>query len=464
MKSMRTALQVIRRRWFAVSLTFIVGFLGVLLLLVTTPKTYEAAAHVLIVSESGGRDPSVTTADLPTVASSTVVLGRVLDRLHLGVSLIKLKKAVKVRVGARSSIMEISYRDEVADRAIAVSNAVADELARYYEQISTGRANETVRKLDLAIGNVQQRLRQINAELSRQSALQPFLGSDKALDAVTTRLDDLELQRQLAGAALTSDLADVAAVSGDSRHLSNVARHEMLQNDPLYRNLVEAAARDGAELATGDVVHTRSHPENEYLEPKVRGERASVDAEARRFLQSADAFSPSLEQNAQLRRKAQALVLGDRARIAALDRVVLTGRARLAALPRASVTYAWLRLQLNSAQTDYLTLMSHRNVAVASRAEALSLGSVVVIDRAVRADTASVGLGRVPFAAACSLFVLALALASAFLIEMLDPSLRRTEQIESLYGAPLLASLSGTDQIGALYVIPRLPSASSSER
>jgi hypothetical protein len=238
----------------------------------------------------------------------------------------------------------------------------------------------------------------------------------------------------------------------------------MLQNDPLYRNLVEAAARDGAELATGDVVHTRSHPENEYLEPKVRGERASVDAEARRFLQSADAFSPSLEQNAQLRRKAQALVLGDRARIAALDRVVLTGRARLAALPRASVTYAWLRLQLNSAQTDYLTLMSHRNVAVASRAEALSLGSVVVIDRAVRADTASVGLGRVPFAAACSLFVLALALASAFLIEMLDPSLRRTEQIESLYGAPLLASLSGTDQIGALYVIPRLPSASSSER
>ncbi len=446
MKHFWGAVEIIRRRWFVVSLTLIVGFLAVLMLLVSTPKTYEAAAHVLIVNESGGRDPSVSTIDLPVVASSTVVLGRVLDRLKLDIPLIRLKKAVKIRVGARSSIMEISYRDEVADRAVAVPNAVADELARYYEQISTARANVTVRKLDRSIGAVQQRLSSINRQLAAESAQQPFLNSDKALDAVTTRLDDLELQRQLAGAALASDRADAAAVSGSGRRLSTVARHEMLASDPLYRNLSEAAARDGAELSSDEVIHTRSHPENQFLEPKVRGERASVAAEAHRFLTSSDAFSPTLEQNAVLARKAGALVAGDRARIAALDVVIATERARLAQLPRAGATYAWLRLQRDSAQADYLTLTNHRTAAVASRAEALSLGSVVVVDRAVRADTPTVGLGRAPLAIACSLFVFTLAVGGALLIEMLDPSLRRTQQIEHLYGAPLLTTLSGIER------------------
>ncbi len=463
MKQLRAALRIIRRRWFAVSLTLIVGFLGVLLLLVSTPKTYEAAAHVLIVNESGGRDPSVSTIDLPIVASSTVVLGRVIDRLHLSVPLIKLKKELKVRVGARSSIMEIGYRDDVADRAVAVPNAVADELARYYEQISTTRANVTVQKLDASIDAVRTRLSAINRQLAKEGAAEPYLESDKALDGLTTRLDDLELQRQLAGAALSSDLADASAIQNDQGRLSRVARHEMLQNDPLYRDLSEAAARDGAELTADEVVHTRNHPENQYLEPKVRGERASLAAEEQRFLKSQDAFSPTMEQNDQLHRKAQALVAGDRAKIAALDRVIATERGRLDAVPRSSATYAWLRLQRDSAQADYLALTNHRTAAVANRAEALALGSVVVVDRAVRADTATVGLGRAPLAVACSLFVLLLSVLSAFVIEMMDPRLRRADQFESLYGAPLLASLTGSEAPSAIYSAPRLTSSSSTE-
>lgn len=463
MKHLKAALRIIQRRWFVVSLTLIVGFLGVLLLLVSTPKTYEAASHVLIVSESGGRDPSVSTIDLPIVASSTVVLGRVIDRLHLSVSLIKLKKELKVRVGARSSIMEISYRDEVADRAVAVPNAVADELARYYEEISSARADVTVRKLDASIDAVRQRLSTINRRLAQVGAAEPYLESDRSIDGLTSRLDDLELQRQLAGAALTSDLADAASIQPDQGRLSRVARHEMLQNDPLYRDLSEAVARDGAELTADEVVHTRNHPENEYLEPKVRGERASLAAEEQRFLKSQDAFSPTIEQNNQLRRKAQALVAGDRAKIAALDRVIATESGRLNSVPHSSATYAWLRLQRDSAQADYLTLTSHRTAAVANRAEALALGSVVVVDRAVRADTATVGLGRAPLAVACSLFVLLLAVLSAFVVEMMDPRLRRADQFESLYGAPLLASLTGSDAPIAEYIAPRLTSTSGTE-
>jgi uncharacterized protein involved in exopolysaccharide biosynthesis len=463
MMNVRGALGVIRRRWFAVSLTAICGFFGVLLLVVSTPKSYEAAAHVLIVSESGGRDPSVSTIDLPVVASSTVVLGRVLDRLHLQIPMIKLKRALKVRVGARSSIMEISYRDEVAERAVAVTNAAADELERYYEQLSSARADDTVRKLDVSIAAVRQRLARVNAQLAVQSAIQP-LDSDKAVEAITQRLDDLELQRQLAGAALASDVADARSIGGDPQHLSTIARHEMLQNDPLYRDLEENAARDGAQLTTDEVVHTSNHPENEFLQPKVRGERASVVAEAQRFLRSPDAYSPTLEQNAQQRRKAQALIIGGRARIGALDKVIADERSRLSALPRSSALFAWLRLQRDAAQADYSELAAHRTAAVASRAEALSLGSVVVFDRAVRADTTSVGLGRAPLGLACAFLVLLFSLAAAFIVEMMDPSLRRAEQFETLYGAPLLASLNGSEPAARAITRARMSDYADSKR
>jgi hypothetical protein len=188
-----------------------------------------------------------------------------------------------------------------------------------------------------------------------------------------------------------------------------------------------------------------------------------LEAEARRFLHSPDAYSPTLEQSDQSRRKAQALIIGDRAKIAALDRVIAQEHARLGQLPSSSATYSWLRLQRDSAQADYLTLSSHRTAAVASRAEALSLGSVVVVDRAVLADTPRVGLGRAPLAIACSFFVMLLALGIAFLMEMLDPRLRRTEQFESLYGAPLLASLSGTEQSASVFQ-SRLSAPTNTER
>ena len=100
-----------------------------------------------------------------------------------------------------------------------------------------------------------------------------------------------------------------------------------------------------------------------------------------------------------------------------------------------------MKLQRDAAQADYLTLSSRRTAALADRAEALSLGSVVVVDRAVKADTAVVGLGRKSLAVVTAALVLAFALGIAFLAEMLDPRLRRADQIESLYGTPLIATL-----------------------
>jgi hypothetical protein len=99
-----------------------------------------------------------------------------------------------------------------------------------------------------------------------------------------------------------------------------------------------------------------------------------------------------------------------------------------------------LRLQLSAAQADYLTMSSHRATALANRADALSLGSAVVVDRAIGAE-AQAGLGVHSLEAILALLSLALAFGSAFLADHFNPHMRRVAQIESLYGRPVVATL-----------------------
>jgi capsular polysaccharide biosynthesis protein len=70
----------------------------------------------------------------------------------------------------------------------------------------------------------------------------------------------------------------------------------------------------------------------------------------------------------------------------------------------------------------------------------LSLGSVVVVDRAL-ASQAQLAIGTRRLVGLIGLLSLILALGSAFLADQLNPRLRRAAQIESLYGLPVIATI-----------------------
>jgi capsular polysaccharide biosynthesis protein len=441
MKRISLVLDTILRRWQVVAVTLGLGLVAVYFLFEHVPREFQASSHVLIMSESDGRDPTVTSLDLPAVATSTVVLSHVIDRLKVNLSVIQLQKAIKARVGARSSIMEISYRDSSADRAVAVPNAVADELSNYYDEISTQRADADVRRLDVTLDQTRRRFFEINNRLAAMTAQNTALGSEHAFEALSTRLDDLEAQRGIANATLQGDAAGVGALSPNAPAISKIAHHEILAGDEYFRTLVTGTSKDKAELAFDRAQYTDRLPGLRELQVKVAAENALVATQRERLLHDPDAFSAAQAQANIDSRKAQALVDGDKSRVAALDSLISGINAQLGTLPTASARYAWLRLQRDAAQADYLALSARRTSAEASRAEALSLGSVVVIDRAVRATTAVVGMGRSSLVAVTALFVLLIAFGMAFAAEYFDPRLRRADQIENLYGAEVIATL-----------------------
>jgi capsular polysaccharide biosynthesis protein len=439
--SLNSSLDIIRRRWIAVIASFVVGLLAIYVLFQYLPRVYEAAAQVLIVNESDGRDPSVSSVDLPALATSTVVLQRVLDELKIPVTLIELKKSLKAGVSQHSSIMQISYRDESPDRAVAVPNAVADQLSRYYATLATSRAESDVKKIDGEISVARRRLHSLDAQVAAATARDPFVGSDKSLDALTSRIDDLQTERQLAAATLAADSAAVGAVGPDSAAMSQIARHEILQGDEYHQSLLAGTSKDAANLAFDRAQYTDDYPGLRELRHKVASERSILSTEETAQLHSSSAFSPTRAQSELEQQKAQAVVAGDQAKVAALDSLIATTESRLQDLPQATRTLTWLRLQHDAAQADYLALSTRRTSAVANRAESLSLGSVVVFDRAVRADTEIVGLSRSGLAVFTASIVLLISIGMAFLIEALDPKLRRAAQIESLYGSPVIVTL-----------------------
>ena len=432
---------VLYRRRLVVVISLAVGLVGMALGLRSIPKTYEANSRVLIVAESNGRDPSVTSIDLPSLATSTIVLSRVMDDLRLPIQLAQIKGNVKARVAARSSIMDISYRDTHADRAVAVTNAVADELSRYYETISTSRADATIAKLDTAIAASQRRLRTIGDQLAAETARNPLVESEHAFESVTSKVDDLITQRRFAVAALNSDIAARGALTAD-KQMANTARFEMLANDETYKNLASGSAKDAADLAFTKASFTDRYPGIPGLVTRVRADQQALDVREHQALTSPKAYSATLASNAAQLRKAAAVISGDREKIAAIDSLMDSARKTLRSLPRATSVAGRLQIELNAAKADYLTLTGGRTAAVASRAEALSLGSVVVVDRAVRADAAVVGLNGIRLAAVAFAIVIGFVGSCAFLVEMLDPQLRRPAQIERLYGANFITTLS----------------------
>jgi len=344
-------------------------------------------------------------------------------------------------VNERSSIMDITYQYESPDRAVSVPNAVADELVTYYRSISTNRASDDVQRIDAALGEARDRMKSVNSQLAALTAQYPFLGADKPLDSLSGRLDTLETQRALAAATLTGDQAAAAAAVPDSKAMSLIARHEILASDPLYTQLVAGSSKDGAQLALDESTFSDRYPELQILRQKVQAERVHVQREAQQKLTSPDAFSPSQAQSVLDSGKAMALVAGDRSRVTEINNLIGMTRSELQEYRAASARYSWLSVQRDAAAADYLGLSTRRTAAVANRAESLSLGSLVVVDRAVRANTTVVGFGRAHLAIVMTLIVIALALCVAPIAEILDPRLRRAEQIEHLYGSALITTL-----------------------
>jgi len=409
--------------------------------LVLAPRQYLAGANVLVVNGNTRDDPTLSSPDLPSIATSTVVLERVRKDLGLDISLKEMKKGLSAKPPPfKSSILRIQYTDSDGARAAQIANGVADELALYYRDISTKRYDADLTALNAELAKQSDIIRKIDREVTARggaigdTSATPGASADSSVDPA--QLSTLERDRALANATLQGDLAHLDSVRLSTGARQQLSQRDVLQNDPLYQNLRTEASADAAALAKMRAVFRPSYPELPALENKVNSLNAAAAAEERRALSAPHAFSPSLSAADADERKAEAVVAGDRAQVAAFDDLIAEQHDRTNSL----APLAQLRLERNAAKENYLAISSRLAAALANRADALSLGSVVVVDRAIASETQIVGLGRGSLSIILAFLIVAVSIGSALLADSLNPRLRRISQVEMLYGHPVIAT------------------------
>jgi capsular polysaccharide biosynthesis protein len=431
----------IGRHRLIVIATFVVSLGIAIALLNRIPHQFVAGANVLVVNGNTRDDPTLSSQDLPSIAMSTVVLDRVAQKLQLDLPLLTIKRHLTVTPPPyKSSIIRIEYTDSQAARAAMVANGVADELTQYYGQVSTARYNSDLQALDSELSRQTDRIDTIARQIQARGgiATAPTATADRAVesDSPADRLSSLQTERELSKAALQGDIASAQALDIDAQTRAKVLRRDVLGNDVRYHDLLSAVSSSSLALANQRAVFTSRYPGLPALETKVGSLNVALEREAQRALNSPDAYSPAVAASITEQRKASALITADQAKVAALDGLIANERAHLAAQAPLEV----LRLQLDAARADYLAISSRRAAALANRADALSLGSVSVVDRAIASEV-QIGMSRKALLTVSLAIVLALSFGSAFLAELFDPRLRRAAQIENLYGQQVIATI-----------------------
>jgi uncharacterized protein involved in exopolysaccharide biosynthesis len=426
---------LLRRRWLVVLTVFLLG-IALMPFAAAVIPAYKGTADLLIVSQALNKDTTASDPDLPSILSSTEVLTRVIDRLKLHMDSATLAKRIKTKLPARSSILELTYKDTNAQRAADVANAVADESVAYFHDIATLGYNNVIADMERRIAQSKATIASADKRLQSASANSGFESSDKALDDLTSEINDLRVQRGQLGAALAADQASVDALKHQLQDIGPIVRGEILQRDVVYQNVQTVVGKDTADLISERASFTDSFPGLGALAKRLASERAQATATAAQAVQNGAGESSSYTQSVLDLERATGTVSEDQQRLKATDAELAQEQKHLRQVSGAGAEVGTLRAERDAALQQYMALTQRLSTAQGDAAQAASLGSLVVVSRAVPGGSAIFY-----YLLGIALVAVLLGIAASYAFDAADKRFWGDREIERVYGRPVLAKL-----------------------
>ncbi len=426
------AMGLLRRRWLIVLTVLLICVAMLPVIRAFMPASHKATADMLIVSQTL-KDTTLSDPDLPSIITSTEVLKRVIHRLNLNTDPISLAKHIKTKVPAKSSILEITYEDKDAVKAATIANAIADESSAYFHEVATHGYNDAIASLRAQIAVSQKRIGASDELLQSRNA---FASSDKVIDGLTQQVNDLQVQRGQLASSLAADQSTANSFKEQLHNMQPVVRGEILQKEPVYQQLQAAFAKDVATLAYERASYRDSFPSIRALAEQVQRERLELRAAEASATRNGAGLSASATQNMLDAQRADGAVAADQERLrVTIDQLAAANqRLRQAAAARAAT--GALHAQRDANAQQYTALSQRLETAQGDAAQAASLGTLVVISRAVPGPQ---NLGLWPIGLA--VLVVALAIGAAIGVDALDGRFRSGREVEKVYGRPVFAEI-----------------------
>jgi polysaccharide biosynthesis transport protein len=431
---------VIKRRWLPMALCAAAGLVVTIVVVALWKPVYIATSTVLITSQQIPKDFVRSTVEEDSLANINAMIGEVLSVEHLSslidrnnlfpeaagkAARIDLVNAMRSRIsaapqqrvggvgGSESIVYEISYRTGDPDEAATVSNG----LAALFVEASAERRNSQARRTTVFLRNAMQGTEK---ELGEQSSkITEFRQAHRGelpgeQETYLRRLELLSSQRESLSQQITAKEDRVLSITSQGSGAS--------ENDALIDDLRRQLAREIA-------IHTDEHPNVIALRERLKR------------LEETNQKSPLPPSAARIIDDERREIGRMREQRDHIDVELIELNQRIDRIPRIAEDLAALEQRETVLREDFTSAM--RKVEQAELAENLEAarqgGQVSILDSAATPTSPQIPRSLVLLAGVAG--SIGLAVAMAVLLELVDPVVIGSRQIEALSDRPLLGAV-----------------------
>jgi len=447
---------MMRRKWIIIGMFLIAAVAAYVASDLMTP-VYQATTTLLVktediglpgllldgagVSARSGVQRAVEVFKSRTLALRTAqALGYDWD--EYSPELTSFRNSISVQVTTASDLLKISVDHTDPQEAERIANMLVRVFIDQTQEMNSASVRsarefvgQQLARFEAELEAAEEELVRFKEEMSVSQLVgesESLLGGEtKALIDGVVRLETLRAEAQVAREAAQQRLA---ALQGEmSAPTRSVVSGTVVANDPVISGIRSQLVNLEAQLAAALEQYTERHPRVVGLQAQINELRAEMTREMAR-LELTDAevyFSQEIV-------GIQAEILGQSARIDALDRLIADREALLSTVPQKELHLA--RLMRHASVTESIYTMLLRRYEEMRISEAMESSQVVVLDPAIVPGNPIKPRKQLNVAIAgfLGLFV---GVGLAFLFEYLDTTFRHTEELEAYLGLPVLGRM-----------------------
>ncbi|MBN3960618.1 polysaccharide biosynthesis tyrosine autokinase [Nostoc sp. NMS8] len=458
--------QILKRRWRPSLAVLIPTFLFFVLISSLKKPAYEAEGKLLFqrtntissltgVGEGIGKLETVTqdqkTNPLNTEAEiikSEPLVQKTIDRLVLTndqKEALKPKEFLKkltVKDIKGSDILEVSYKDRDPKKSANVVNTVMNIYLEYNVSSRRKEAAAARKFLQKELPNAELIVRRAEGELAK------FQDKNKvvSLQEETTKSLDLITDLQKQSSQVQSQIANVNAQSQDIRKQLNMDSKQALVQTSLsqssgLQDIFKEVQQLESQLATRRTILRESHPEIITLQNKLEALKKIIQ---QRKIEVLGANKAQLNGNFQIGALEQQLTanliglestrMGLVSQAATLSKLQAVYKERLKTLPRLEQQQRQLERKVQASQSTYSLLL--QKLQESQIAENQNVGNASLIAEA-RIPDQPISSNMLSYLSSGLLAVIA-ALATIYILEVRDKSIKTVDEAKELIGLTLL--------------------------
>ena len=357
-----------------------------------------------------------------------------------------IRNEIRVSRIRETDIISVKTKAKSPFLAARIANAYASSYLDYTLNYMRREARTSKEFIERQIDKMGLKLNEAEAKLKAYKESTGIFMLDEAANQLISEIAKLEANRAEAFVSKKEAEAKLTNLKGQLEEKDRTfGRYRMaasspdLSNNPLLQalknRLIDLEVRKSSLLRN----YTERHPDVKKIDDEITRTKDEINTSVEKVLSvGPSATDPVYQQLVSQIIQTEAVLKASDAKIKAFDREIDRQNRKLSQLPETEVRLAQLKRNAKANEEIYTMLLNKREEA--RLAEASEIGDAQIIDPA-RPPRRPVSPRKKLNTILGFILGLVVGIGGAFLLEYVDTSIRRKEELEDLLGHPILAMI-----------------------